>query len=338
MDAREADRRLGVEPLVEDCGEHRRERRSQACRACGADRELEAVRVEDERRCHAALEVVARLRIARRDVRLAEEVVQLGVEARHPDPCAHPEGVREHARAAMRVHGDHVRGVLSADRLSLERVHESQHAFRRRHPADTWEPRKQLREPPTDRRVSPRVDLGTRRSAARAKPGGTKRGLPRRARRRPPGAAPRRSSLGRQSLAPSSASASRVCRRPGWSRSSPARSVRPSRVKISAPRSSAKSSPSISSVRSCISGSGTPRRASSRAGSQSRCHGSRPNLPASSPSAAGRPGTAHDGAPIAYTTSSSPNAIGSSASSAEADGTAANPSRFRTLVPSNTMA
>ncbi len=79
-------------------------------------------------------------------------------------------------------------------------------------------------------------------------------------------------------------------------------------------------------------------RASSSAGSQSRRQGRRPNLSASSPSAAGRPGTAHDAAPIAYTTSSSPNAMGSSASSAEADGTAANPSRFMTLVPSNTMA
>src|SRR6188474_3405133 len=112
VNAREAHRGLCVESLVEDCGKYRRERGAQACRACGADRELEAVRVEDERRCHAALKMVSRLRIARRDVRLAEEVVQLSVEARHPDACAHPEGVREHASAAMRVHGDHVRGVL----------------------------------------------------------------------------------------------------------------------------------------------------------------------------------------------------------------------------------
>ena len=114
VDAREADRRLGVEALVEDRREHRRERRSQACRACRADRELEAVRVEDERRRHAALEVVARLRIAERDVGLAEEVVQLRVEAGQPDAGADAERVREHARATVRVDRDHVRRVLAA--------------------------------------------------------------------------------------------------------------------------------------------------------------------------------------------------------------------------------
>ena len=83
------------------------------------------------------------------------------VEARHPDACAHPEGVREHARAAMRVDRDHVRRVLAAGRLSVERVHESQHAFRRRQPADARELAEAAPGPPTDRRVSPRVDPGT---------------------------------------------------------------------------------------------------------------------------------------------------------------------------------
>ena len=60
----------------------------------------------------------------------------------------------------------------------------------------------------------------------------------------------------------------------------------------------------------------------------SRFQGSRPSRSQSSPSAAGSPGTAHDAGPIAYTTSSSPKAIGSSASSPSPEGTAAKPSRF----------
>ncbi len=135
MDAREADGGLGVVALVQDRSEHGRERRSQSRRSGGADRELEAVRVEDERRRHAALEVVAGLRLAERDVGLAEEVVQLRVEAGKPDACADAERVREDAGASVRVDGDHVRRVLAAVGLRLERLDEREHALGRRQPA-----------------------------------------------------------------------------------------------------------------------------------------------------------------------------------------------------------
>ena len=112
--------------------EHRRERGSQARRAGGADRELEAVGVEHERGRHPALEVVSRRRLAERDVRLPEQVVELDVEARDPHACADAERVREDARAAVPVDGDHVRRVLAAFVGRLERGDEREDALLRR--------------------------------------------------------------------------------------------------------------------------------------------------------------------------------------------------------------
>ena len=62
--------------------EHCRERRAEPRCPRGADGERETVVVERQTRRHPALEVVAGLRIAERDVGLAEEVVQLHVEPR----------------------------------------------------------------------------------------------------------------------------------------------------------------------------------------------------------------------------------------------------------------
>src|SRR6185295_18313316 len=76
MDAWKPHGGLRVEALVEDRGEHGREGRAQAGGACCADCELETVGVEDERRCHAALEMVPWSGLAVGDVGLAEEVVQ----------------------------------------------------------------------------------------------------------------------------------------------------------------------------------------------------------------------------------------------------------------------
>ena len=152
---------------------------------------------------------------------------------------------------------------------------------------------------PRDRRAWRRVAPRTRRRSGRATEDGTRRDpqLPGR-RRRPPGAL-RRAIRGRRS-SPLPPPVPRGSRRARAERgSSPSLSVRPSRVKRSAPRSREKSPPSISSVRACISGSGTPDPARAIAGSHSRPHGSRPSRSQSSPRAAGRPGTAHEPAPIA---------------------------------------
>ena len=91
VDARPRNGSLGIETLVEDAREHRRKSSTQPRCARGADCEREALAVERETRRHAALEVVARLRIAVRDVRLAEEVVQLHVQIGEPDTRAHTE-------------------------------------------------------------------------------------------------------------------------------------------------------------------------------------------------------------------------------------------------------
>src|SRR5262245_51518464 len=91
VDARQTHGTLRVVALVENCRENRGERSPQARRPRRADCELEPALVENEARRHTALEVVARCRIAVSDVRLAEEVVQLRVEAGDPDARAHAE-------------------------------------------------------------------------------------------------------------------------------------------------------------------------------------------------------------------------------------------------------
>ena len=64
------------------------------------------------------------------DVRLAEQVVQLDVEAGDPDARADAERVREHARASGVVDGDHVRRVLAALANGLEGVDQREHSLR----------------------------------------------------------------------------------------------------------------------------------------------------------------------------------------------------------------
>ncbi len=82
----------------------------------------------------------------KRDVGLAEEVVQLGVEARQPDARADAERVRENAGAPVRVDGDHVRRVLAALRPRFERLDEREHALGLREPGEPRKPREELRD------------------------------------------------------------------------------------------------------------------------------------------------------------------------------------------------
>ncbi len=82
--------------------------------------------------------------LAERDVRLAEQVVELDVEARDPDAGPDAEGVREDARAAVRVDRDHVRRVLAAVVGRLERPDERERAVRLRQPGQRREPGEQL--------------------------------------------------------------------------------------------------------------------------------------------------------------------------------------------------
>src|SRR5215207_5696764 len=86
VDAWPSDRVLGIEPLLEDPGEHGRKRHLQAGSAGCTDCERQARLVEGEAWCHAALEMISRLGLAEGNVRLAEEIVQLQVEARNPNP------------------------------------------------------------------------------------------------------------------------------------------------------------------------------------------------------------------------------------------------------------
>ena len=177
VNAREAHGRLGVEPSSRIAASTVAIAAvSQAGRACGADRELEAVRVEDERRGHPALEVVAELRVAGRNVRLPEEVVQLGVEAGHPNPAPTPERVREHrtrGRASRRRPCS-----WCARRRSVEsrtRLREPA-PFRRRSACRCVGSRGSSSGTPTGRRGSRASTVDARRPQARARSGGTTRG------------------------------------------------------------------------------------------------------------------------------------------------------------------
>ena len=83
--------------------------------------------VEDQAGRHPALQVVSRLGLAEGDVRLAEQVVQLEVEAGNPHSGADPERVGEDAGAALGVDGDDIGGVLAARRGRLERCDQREH-------------------------------------------------------------------------------------------------------------------------------------------------------------------------------------------------------------------
>ena len=85
--------------------------------------------VEGQAGRHPALEVVSRLGLAEGDVRLAEQVVELQVEAGNPDSGADPERVGEDAGAHLAVDGDHVGRVLAARRGLIERVDQREHSL-----------------------------------------------------------------------------------------------------------------------------------------------------------------------------------------------------------------
>ncbi len=146
VDARSVTRGLGVESLVEDRAEDGGQRCAKPRCTRRADGELEAVAVEHERRRHAALEVVAGLRLAVDDVRLAEQVVQLHVEAREPHAGTDTERVREDARAPVPVDRDHVGGVLASDGLRLERGDEREHPLGLGQLTEAGETRQELRD------------------------------------------------------------------------------------------------------------------------------------------------------------------------------------------------
>ena len=179
VEAWKRDGSLGVVTFVEDRRQDGRECRPQPRRPGRADRELEAVGVERESRRHAALEMVTGLRLPVCDVRLAQEVVELDVEAGQPGAGADAEGVREHACSPVCVDRDEVRRVLAGLGNRLERADERECAVRLGQPGEARKPRQQVgdaaeagagRDPPT---------RSTRRARGRARVGDSPPGRPR---------------------------------------------------------------------------------------------------------------------------------------------------------------
>jgi hypothetical protein len=81
-----------------------------------------------------------------RDVGLAEEVVELRVEAREPDAGTDAERVREHARAPVLVDGDHVRRVLASLADGLERLDQGENTVGGAKTGEPGETRQELRD------------------------------------------------------------------------------------------------------------------------------------------------------------------------------------------------
>ena len=109
MNSRTLDGGLWLQPFVEDARGHRQEGSSQPRAAGRADRELEPVAAENERRCHHAVHPGAGLERPAQQVGLAEHAVQMHVEARQPVARAEPEARRHHTGVAARVDGNEIR-------------------------------------------------------------------------------------------------------------------------------------------------------------------------------------------------------------------------------------